>query len=185
MPNYEAVIDGKRREIELTRTASNTFEAKIDGNPRKIELQTDKISPEQVFSIRIDEKTYNIELGRVDQERIVPVKIGKTAFMVEIGSPNRKQVTKSFEPAFQASARKTGTVRLAAAEGAVLAPMSGKIVKVNVRKGDQVKANQVLCTIEAMKMENEIAAPEDGTVKEVNVSDGLPVSEGDVLFIVA
>jgi biotin carboxyl carrier protein len=185
MPDYEALIDGKPRRIELRRTASNTFTAKIDGNPRKIELQTEKINPEQAFSIKIDEKTYNIELGKAEQEKIIPIKIEKTTFKVEIRSPNRKQITTRFEPASQASTRKTGTVMLATVEGAVLAPMMGKIVKVKVKKGDQVKANQVLCTIEAMKMENEIAAPKDGSVQEVSVSDGSPVSEGDVLFIVA
>ena len=55
--------------------------------------------------------------------------------------------------------RRTGTNRKVAVEGAVTAPMTGKIVKVKVKKGDQVKASQVLCVIEAMKMENEISAP--------------------------
>jgi biotin carboxyl carrier protein len=185
MPDYEAVIDGKSRKIELTRTASNNFTAKIDGEPRKIELQTEKISPEQAFSIRIDEKTYNIELRKAEQEKVIPIKIEEAVFEVEIRSSDRKQIATSFEPALQASARKTGTVRLAAVEGAILAPMTGRIVKVKVKRGDQVKANQVLCTIEAMKMENEIAAPKAGGVQEVNVSDGSAVSEGDVLFIVA
>jgi biotin carboxyl carrier protein len=185
MPDYEALIGDKLRRIELTRTTSNTFTAKIDGKPRKIELQTEKINPEQAFSIKINEKTYQVELCKAAEEKIIPVKIEMATFKVEIRSSERKPIATIFEPALQASARKTGTVRLAAAEGAILSPMTGKIVKVKVKKGDQVKANQVLCTIEAMKMENEIAAPKAGSVQEVNVSDGSPVSEGDVLFIVA
>jgi biotin carboxyl carrier protein len=53
-----------------------------------------------------------------------------------------------------------------------------------VKKGEQVKAHQVLCVVEAMKMENEILAPKAGTIKEVNVSEGSPVSEGEPLFII-
>jgi acetyl-CoA/propionyl-CoA carboxylase biotin carboxyl carrier protein len=54
-----------------------------------------------------------------------------------------------------------------------------------VKRGDKVQANQVLCVIEAMKMENEIAAPKAGTVQEVTVSEGAPVNEGETLLVIA
>ncbi len=63
----------------------------------------------------------------------------------------------------------------------VTAPMPGSIVKVNVSAGAAVKAGDVLCVLEAMKMENEIKAPEDGTVASVLVNSGASVSSGDVL----
>jgi biotin carboxyl carrier protein len=75
-------------------------------------------------------------------------------------------------------------MRQTASEGAVTAPMTGKIVRVQVKMGDVVKQNQVLCVIEAMKMENEITAPKAGTVQKVSVSAGSPVNEGDVLVVV-
>jgi glutaconyl-CoA decarboxylase len=62
--------------------------------------------------------------------------------------------------------------------------MTGKILSVKVKKGDQVKAGQVVCVIEAMKMENEIAAPKAGTVREVHVSAGSSVNEGEALVVV-
>jgi pyruvate carboxylase subunit B len=68
-------------------------------------------------------------------------------------------------------------------EGAVVAPMAGKIVSVKVKKGDQVKMGAVLCVLEAMKMENEIAAPRSGVVQEILVQEGKPVSEGDALIV--
>jgi biotin carboxyl carrier protein len=80
--------------------------------------------------------------------------------------------------------KKTGTNKKVAVEGAVTAPMTGKIVKVKVKKGDQVKAGQVLCVVEAMKMENEISAPRAGTIQEVNVAEGTPVNEGETLFVI-
>jgi biotin carboxyl carrier protein len=63
--------------------------------------------------------------------------------------------------------------------------MTGKMVSIKVSKGDNVEKGQVLCVIEAMKMENEISATKAGVVKEVLVSVGSPVSEGDPLVVVA
>ena len=62
----------------------------------------------------------------------------------------------------------------------VEAPMPGTILDVKVQVGATVKAGQVLCIIEAMKMENEILAPQDGTVKSV-VTKGSTVNTGDIL----
>jgi acetyl-CoA/propionyl-CoA carboxylase biotin carboxyl carrier protein len=78
-----------------------------------------------------------------------------------------------------------GITKNQAVEGAVTAPMTGKIMSVKVKKGDPVKQGQALCVIEAMKMENEIVAPKAGTVQDVNVSEGSAVNEGDTLFILA
>jgi len=185
MPNYEALVEGKSRKIELERTAPNSFSAKIDDRPHKVELQTDKINSEQAFIIKIDDKTYKIELPRVEQEKTIPVKVEEATFNVEIRSPSRRQITTGFEPTPLTPTRKTSSVRQVAVEGAVTAPMTGKIVQVKVKKGDQVKAKQVLCIIEAMKMENEITAPKLGTIQEVTAYDGQSVSEGEVLFIIA
>ena len=69
----------------------------------------------------------------------------------------------------------------AAGASSVTAPMPGTILKVNVNVGDSVKKGQVLCVLEAMKMENEIVASVDGVVTSVNVTKGTSVNAGDVL----
>lgn len=185
MPSYETQVDGKPCKIELTKTAQNTFAAKIDGKPCKITLETDRIDPEQALTIKIDEKTYKVKLPKIEQEKTIAVEVEEATFKVEVKTPSRKQVLTSFEPAPTSPARKAATSKQATAEGAITAPMTGKIVSVKVKKGDTVKANQVLCIIEAMKMENEITALRAGTVQEVNIDDGQPVNEGETLFIVA
>ncbi len=65
----------------------------------------------------------------------------------------------------------------------VVAPLPGKILSVNVKKGDTVKKGDLLLVIEAMKMENEIFASQDGVVTDVLVSAGDYVSTGDKLII--
>ena len=66
---------------------------------------------------------------------------------------------------------------------AVCAPMPGNILKVNVTVGQAVKEGELLCVLEAMKMENEIFAPKAGTVAQVLVSKGSTVDTGATLVV--
>ena len=80
-----------------------------------------------------------------------------------------------------AAAPKAAAAAPAGAE-AVKSPMPGTINAVNVAAGQSVKKGDVLCILEAMKMENEIKAPRDGVVASVNVTKGQSVASGDVLL---
>jgi acetyl-CoA/propionyl-CoA carboxylase biotin carboxyl carrier protein len=53
-----------------------------------------------------------------------------------------------------------------------------------VSEGDEVAAGQVVCVVEAMKMENEITSPRAGTVSDLSVEPGQPVSTGQVICLV-
>ena len=69
----------------------------------------------------------------------------------------------------------------AAADGAILSPMPGRIIAVEVTAGETVTKGQKLLTLEAMKMEHSLVAPFDGTVAELGAETGGQVSEGAVL----
>jgi len=75
---------------------------------------------------------------------------------------------------------KTATI-VAASEGSVTAIMPGKIIRVPVSEGQQVDEGDVICILEAMKMENELKAPKAGTVKALHVQPGQDVEMGAVL----
>lgn len=64
----------------------------------------------------------------------------------------------------------------------VFAPMVGKIVSIDVNKGDQVKVNDTVATIEAMKMYVKIYAPGNGTVKEIKVAPGDVVTPDTIVM---
>jgi biotin carboxyl carrier protein len=68
-----------------------------------------------------------------------------------------------------------------ASEGAVTAIMPGKIMRVLVTEGDQVAEGDVICILEAMKMENELKAPKAGTIQVLHVQPGQEVEMGAVL----
>jgi len=81
--------------------------------------------------------------------------------------------------AFDRSSR--GSVGAAAGDGAILAPMPGKVTSVEVSKGEKVAKGQRLLTLEAMKMEHGLVAPFDGVVAELNAKAGAQVPVDAVL----
>jgi biotin carboxyl carrier protein len=62
--------------------------------------------------------------------------------------------------------------------------MPGKVVKVLVREGASVEANQGLLVVEAMKMQNEIKSPKKGIVRKLSVQEAAAVNAGDLLIVV-
>jgi acetyl-CoA/propionyl-CoA carboxylase biotin carboxyl carrier protein len=67
---------------------------------------------------------------------------------------------------------------------AIVSPMQGTVLSVQVADGDPVTAGQVICIVEAMKMENEVHALRDGIVAELSVRPGEPVGTGQVICLV-
>jgi 3-methylcrotonyl-CoA carboxylase alpha subunit len=68
-------------------------------------------------------------------------------------------------------------------DGLIFTPMPGKVVKVNIKPGDEVTKGSVLLIVEAMKMENNIVAPRDGKVEKVNVKAGKMVDGSQPLLV--
>lgn len=80
--------------------------------------------------------------------------------------------------------KKDGGGTAAAGPQRVVSPMPGKVVRVLVKPGDEVRARQGLVVVEAMKMENELRAARDGRVREVAAKEGQSVDAGTLLLIV-
>ena len=84
-------------------------------------------------------------------------------------------------PAAAPAAPKAAPAAAPAGATAVTSPMPGTILNVKVSAGQSVKKGDVICVLEAMKMENDIPAPCDGVVASVNVQKGASVAAGDVI----
>ena len=71
--------------------------------------------------------------------------------------------------------RPAHVARAGLTDGAILAPMPGKVIAVDVAAGEAVTKGQRLLVLEAMKMEHALTAPFDGTVAELSIAEGQQV----------
>lgn len=124
------------------------------------------------FKIAIDGKEYLVEMeeiGGVQQPVQVPVAAAPAAPVAA--------------PAEQAA---PAAAPVSAASGdAMTSPMPGTILRLLVNIGDEVKENQPLMILEAMKMENEVVANHAGKVAGIHVNQGQVVNAGDALITIA
>jgi biotin carboxyl carrier protein len=70
------------------------------------------------------------------------------------------------------------------AKETVEVPITGKIISVDVKVGDNVKEGDVICVLESMKMENPILSPVDGAIVEVNITVDQVVKPGDTIAVI-
>lgn len=121
------------------------------------------------------------------------VTVNGTAYEVEVeeienGSAASAPAAVSEKPAAPSAAKAApkAVPNKAPASGAagsikIEAPMQGTILKIAASAGKAVKKGDVVCVLEAMKMENDIVAPEDGTVVSVAVQQGASINTGDLI----
>ncbi|MGD1819991.1 MAG: biotin/lipoyl-containing protein [Pleomorphochaeta sp.] len=83
-----------------------------------------------------------------------------------------------------ASEAPAATPTTSAGGSAIVAPMPGLVLRINVKEGEAVKKNQCVMVMEAMKMENEIFAPNDGVVNKICVSQGDQLNADDELMVI-
>ncbi|MBA7672252.1 Glutaconyl-CoA decarboxylase subunit gamma [subsurface metagenome] len=70
------------------------------------------------------------------------------------------------------------------AQETVEVPITGKIISVNVKPGDEVKEGDILCLLESMKMENPVLAPVSGTIIQVGVAAEQVVKPGEIIAVI-
>ena len=118
------------------------------------------------YNITVNGATYEVFGEEADATGAVPV----AAPVAPVAAPAPKAAPKAAAPA--------------GAQGAVkvTAPMPGNILKMNVKVGDTVPANGLVCILEAMKMENEIISEKGGVVASINAPVGTAVQSGDVII---
>jgi acetyl-CoA/propionyl-CoA carboxylase biotin carboxyl carrier protein len=113
------------------------------------------------------------------RERVTMVELDGRRFEVTVLVP---------EPPYAELVRRrserTGRGAHGAAKDAVVTPMQGTVLAVNMREGDEVRAGDVICIVEAMKMENEIISHVDGVVTELSVEPGHAVRAGQVVCVI-
>jgi acetyl-CoA/propionyl-CoA carboxylase biotin carboxyl carrier protein len=117
--------------------------------------------------------------GRV-RERSIQAEVEGRRFEVKVLTPEPPHA----ELARRRRDRDSQQGHRGAARDAIVTPMQGTVLAVEVSEGDDVKAGQVVCVVEAMKMENEITSPRPGTVSSLSVEPGQAVTTGQVICLV-
>ncbi|WP_135303302.1 acetyl-CoA carboxylase biotin carboxylase subunit [Haloarcula amylovorans] len=126
---------------------------------------------EREFTVEVNGKRFDVDL---EERGAPPINVGDVDAAGDDG-PQRPQASGS------GSSDGGGS----SAEGQELtAEMQGTILEVNVDEGDEVESGDVLCVLEAMKMENDIVAERGGTINEIAIGEGDSVDMGDLLFVI-
>ena len=134
------------------------------------------------YQIKVDGKVYEVEVEEIGAD--------KSSRGTTISAPQPVVTKVKEEPVSQKAAKpssnpaptKASTETVAGEQ--VVAPMPGKILRINVNEGDTIKEGDTLLILEAMKMENEIFAKTSGKIKKINVSINDMVDTGDTLLII-
>lgn len=152
------------REFSLTLDGI-TYKIVVDGNSILVNNQPFVVGREE-GRVLVDGVPYEVKLK--EDQAIV----GGIAYELAVKGLEEERAGWGTQAAARA---------VPAGEGAVTAIMPGKIIRVLVAEGDQVAEGDVVCILEAMKMENELKTPKAGTVKTLHVQPGQDVEMGAVL----
>ena len=141
------------------------------------------------YKYKINGHDYNVKVGDIENN-IAHLEVNGVPYSVELEEEKvTKTVIKRTAPASSAAApvaQPAAKPAAVAADGeyAIASPLPGVIKDIFVKEGQAVKADDVVCILEAMKMGNEIHAGKDGVVKSINVGKDESVLEGTTIMVI-
>jgi biotin carboxyl carrier protein len=143
--------------------------AEIDS--RKYELESHEIK-DGVYLFKHDGRVFECHVDRNEKNRNqFNVQLKNQPFTIIIHDPKRLSGSQGKQEQDDGIAE-------------IVAPMPGKVVRLLVEAGSEIKAGDGVIVVEAMKMQNEMKSPKDGVVKEIRAAAGDTVNGGDVLVII-
>lgn len=157
-----AELNDEKNEIELTRDGEKVS-AKISG--REYQLEASEVEP-NVYLLKHENKIYQIYVAPNGI-----VNLGNYQFEIKLSDPKRLRGSNS------SGAEADGASQIKTA-------MPGKIVRILVEQGAEIKKGDGVIIVEAMKMQNEMKSPKDGIVKEIRFAEGATVNAGDIMAVV-
>ena len=164
--------------------------AKLQGQKEAVPVDVEPLGG-TLYKLTLQDKTFTVDALTLEHGA-VSMLVDGTSYPVEfeehgdeVGVLVREQVNRvdvADERRLRLRAGSTGFT----AEGkqVINAPMPGKVVKVLVKLGDEVKEGQGLVVVEAMKMENELKSPKAGKVVELLAKEGIAVENNARLVVV-
>lgn len=153
--SYEVNLDGEISGIKLLSHIDNKYEITIGGRHYTVDV----VEVENgIYSMLMDGKSYNVELFRKDAKSYT-VSTLYNSFSVDIlDAESRYMYNRKKHEDEDVSSIST--------------PMPGKVVRILVKEGNEVKAGDTLIIVSAMKMESEYKVQKDKKVKAIMVKEG-------------
>jgi oxaloacetate decarboxylase alpha subunit len=167
MMEWQASVGKAHYRIAVTETENNHLQILIGDKTYLVDVTT---PTPKLYSLLIEGKSY---LARVEagQGTTLLVTVGQHTVPVEI--LEKQHLLRSKKTSLVVSGRQE-----------ITAPMTGRVVDVFVKEGEQVDEGKPLLIMEAMKMETEIRSPITGTVKELQIQQNMAVEIGQLLMII-
>lgn len=153
--SYQINLNGEEENIELLSRNGNLLEIAV--GDRKYNLDLVEVE-KGVYSIIMDGTSFNVELIPNEKKKYI-VNTLYNSFEVEIIDAESRYMNNRKEHDQEE-------------QSFISTPMPGKVVKILVKPGQQVKANETLIIVSAMKMESEYKVSTDRIVKDVLVKEG-------------
>lgn len=164
----EIEVGERTAKVELISKEGNKVQVSIDD---KI-YDADVVMVEHgVYSIIIENKSYNIELVRGETGKNYMVNTLYNYFPVEIVDMQAKYMKNRMKDTADESQDK------------IFSPMPGKIVKILVKKEDKVIQGQTVIIVEAMKMQSEYKVKRDSIIKDILVKEGDTIEGNQTLIV--
>jgi biotin carboxyl carrier protein len=151
--DYEFLIDDVLKKVTLEKKEARFL---VKDKESIYEADIQYISP-GIISILIEQKSFRVYVVKDNEKRYVYFR--GQHFTVQ-------------EPVNESGSAVPGVEGSQEDKLIVKAPMPGKVIKVNVKEKEEIRKNQTLAIVEAMKMENEIKSSIDGRVKKIHVVEG-------------
>lgn len=156
----------------------HTVEIKRDGNKLIADIDG------RIYELEASEPEPNVRLfkheNRIYQIFVSPNERAGEPFSVNAGSKNYE--IKIYDPKRLRGSGGAGGNADGASE--IKTAMPGKLVRVLVEIGAEIKKGEGVLIVEAMKMQNEMKSPKDGIVKEIRFEEGATVNAGEVLAVI-
>ena len=166
------------------------FSIEVNGRVRTVIVKRPEASLGHHLLVDVDGRQHKVDVRRLGTGRLSIIRLNgmPTSHEVALVATGRRaqfdvQLRGGVFQVVVDSRRAVRQVREEDVSGRrdVVAPMSGRVVRLMVAAGDEVVKRQALVVVEAMKMENVLTAPKEGRIKKVPVREGMTVEVGQTL----
>ena len=163
---YIITHDGVEHEVDVTNGDGGCWKIVLDGEDCEVDFC--RIDGAEIYSLIVDNASFELLIVASESETSV----------IQSG----RSIDLNVESTRQHQARLIADDGAGGGDQIVRSVMPGIVVAISVSVGDRVEADQSLCVLEAMKMENEITAKAPGVVRNIPIDVGHTVGGGDVLL---